>query len=120
MSIMDTVKADLGKVAHAFVVGAEKLKLAVTGAASEIDKLKPEIAIAEGIANSVANAIYPGSGVVLAAIESALGRVFDAVDAAGEAGTANGLNISLDIATVNAIKAALPHVKAQAMTTPGS
>lgn len=120
MGIMDVLKTDLGKVAHAFVVGAEKLKAAVIGAAGEVEKIKPEIAIIEGIANQVANAVYPGAGVVMVAVETVLDKIFTAVEAAGEAGTANGLNVTLDIATVNAIKDALPIVKKQAMTTPGS
>ena len=114
------VETDLGKVGHAFVMGAEKVKSAVMTAAAAIAKDGPQIAEAETIANSVAAAIYPGSAGVLAAVEGVLSKVFAAVDAAGAAAGANGLSVSLDVATVNAEKAALPTVKAQAATTPGS
>ena len=115
-----TLEADLGKVGHAFVVGAEKLKSVVIAVASDLQKEAPAIAEAETLANSVADAIYPGSATVLAAIEATLSKVFNAVDAAGAAAGADALNVSLDVATVAAIKAALPTVKAQATTTPGS
>lgn len=120
MSITQTIETDLGKVAHAFVVGAAKLKSVITGAEAELAKAQPAITQAESIANAVVNEIYPGADAVVQAIEAAMAKVFTAVDAAGDAATANGLNISLDTATVDAIKTALPVVKAQAATTPGS
>jgi hypothetical protein len=120
MGIGATIEADLGKVGHAFVVGAEKLKAAIVGAAGVLDKAQPEIATIEALANGVAEQIYPGAGVVATAIETAMSKVFAAVDAAGTAAASNGLNLQLDQATVTAIQAALPTVKAQAATTPGS
>lgn len=115
-----SVSADLGKVGHAFVVGAEKLKAAVIAASSFLQKEAPEVATLEALANGVAETIYPGASTVATSIEAVLGKVFDAVDAAGDAASANGLSLTLDQATVTAIKAALPIVKAQAVTTPGS
>ena len=120
MSILGTIEADLGKVGHAFVVGAEKLKAAIVGAAGVVDKAEPEIKVIEDLANGVVAQIYPGAGVVAQAIEAAMSKVFTAIDAAGAAASANGLNLQLDQATVDAVKAALPTVKAQAQTTPGS
>lgn len=120
MSGLTTIETDLGKVGHAFVIGAEKLKAAIIGAAGVIDKAAPEIATIEGVANSVAEQIYPGAGLVAGAIEGAMSKVFTAVDSAAAAAGADGMNIQLDQATVTAIKAALPTVKAQATTTPGA
>lgn len=115
-----SIGADLGKVGHAFVVGAEKLKAAILWAAGEEKKIAPEVTTLETIANAVVGSIYPGADLVLVAIESTMSKVFNAVDATGDAATADGLNIQLDLATIAAIKAALPTVKAQAVTTPGS
>lgn len=120
MSVLSTIEADLGKVGHAFVVGAEKLKAAIIGAAGVVDKAQPEIQVIEGVANSVVAQIYPGADLVAKAIEAAMAKAFAAVDALGAASTANGLNVQLDQAAVDAVKAALPTVKTQATTTPGS
>lgn len=120
MSILATVEADLGKVAHAFTTGAEKLKAAIIGAAGVIDKAEPEIATIETVANGVVAQIYPGAGLVAASIEAVMAKVFSAIDAAGAAAAANGMNLQLDQATVDAVKAALPTVKTQAATVPGS
>jgi hypothetical protein len=109
-----------GKVAHAFTTGAKELKSAIIAAAGVIGKSEPEIAQIEALANGVVAQIYPGAGLVAQAIEAGMGKIFATVDAAGEAASANGLNLQLDQATVDAIKAALPHVKAQAATTPGA
>jgi hypothetical protein len=120
MSLLTTIEADLGKVGHAFVIGAVKLKAVIIQAAGVVDKAEPEIKVIEDLANGVAEQIYPGAGLVMAAIEAGMNKVFNAVDAAGAAAAADGLNLQLDAATVAAIKAALPTVKAQAATTPGS
>lgn len=120
MSILDSVKTDLGKVGHAFVVGAHALKSALAWAAGEEQAIAPQIAAVEAVANKVVAAIYPGAEVVAIAIEGVMSKVFAAIDAAGAAAGAAGMNVELDVATVNAIKAALPIVKSQAMTTPGS
>jgi hypothetical protein len=120
MSVLKTVETDLGKVGHAFVIGAEKLNAAIVGAETALKKAAPEVATVESIVNIVVDDIYPGAGVVARAIETAAAKAFDAVDALGDATTADGLNIQLDQAAVEAIKAALPTVKAQAQTTPGS
>lgn len=115
-----SIEADLGKVGHAFVVGAEKLKAAIVAAENDLKKAMPAILQGESIAASVVEDIYPGAASVVTAIETAMSKVFDVVDSAGDAASADGLTISLDAATVAAVKAALPIVKAQAATTPGS
>lgn len=120
MSILKTIETDLGKVGHAFAVGAQKLKAAVISAENFIKKEQPEIATIENIANAVVDAVYPGADVVTRAIEAGMAAVFNAVNATGDAAATDGLNIQLDLAAVQAIKAALPTVKAQAQTTPGS
>ena len=120
MSILSTIEADLGKVGHAFVVGAAKLKAVIIQAAGVVDKAEPEIKVIEDLANGVVEQIYPGAGLVAVGIEAAMAKVFAAVDAAGAAASANGLSLQLDQATVDAVKAALPTVKTQAATTPGS
>jgi hypothetical protein len=116
----EVMSFSLGSVAHAFVLGAEKLKSALITAENLIKKDAPQIAEAETLANAVVSQIYPGAAPVTAAIEAGMAKIFDAVDAAGDAAVANGLSVSLDTATVAAIKAALPMVKAQAATVPGS
>lgn len=120
MSLLVTIETDLGKVGHAFVVGASKLKGALVWAAGMEKKIAPEIAEIERVANSVVGAIYPGAEVVAVAIETVLAKAFDAVERLGEAAVANGLTITLDIDALNALKAALPIVRAQSQTTPGS
>lgn len=120
MSILVTIETDLGKVAHAFVTGASKLKGALVWAAGMEKKIAPEVAALENIANAVVGAIYPGAATVALAIELVLGKAFEEVVKLGEAASANGLSITLDIAALNALKAALPIVKAQSQTTPGS
>ncbi len=120
MSIAVTVETDLGKVGHAFVIGASKLKDVLVWAAREEQKIKPEVTIAEDMLNEVVNAIYPGSDIVAVAIEAVFGKALDAVDALGTAAASDGVNIPLDLSAVAAIKAALPILKAQAKTTPGS
>lgn len=120
MSFLTTIETDLGKVGHAFVVGAEKLKAAIIGAAGVVDKAAPEIKVIEDLANGVVAQIYPGASIVMAAIEAGMAKVFEAVDSASSAASANGLSLTLDMATVAKIQAALPTVKAQAQTTPGS
>jgi methyl coenzyme M reductase alpha subunit len=114
------LETDLGKVGHAFVVGSEKLKAALLRAENLITAAAPEIAIVENVINNVVDEIYPGAGKVSTAIELGMSKVFSAVDAAGAAAGANGLSVTLDDATVIAIKAALPLVKAQAQSTPGA
>lgn len=120
MSVGSAIEADLGKVAHAFVVGASDLKKVVIAAENAVKGAGPAITEAETIADSVVDAIYPGSQVVLTAIQGILSKVFNAIDAAGDAAAADGLNVQLDTATVAAVKAALPTVKVQAATVPGS
>lgn len=120
MSIESTIAADLGKVGHAFVVGAAKLKAAIIWAGGEQAKIAPEVASIEAVANAVADAVYPGASAVATVVEGVMSRVFTAADLASEAAVANGLNVQLDAATVASIKAVLPTVKAQAQTTPGS
>lgn len=119
--IVQTVETDLGKVAHAFASGAKVLKSEIILAETKLSgSVGTDIATAEKIANAVAEQIYPGSAIVLTAIEKGMASLFNAIDTAADAAQANGLNISLDVATVAAIKAALPIVKTQALTTPGS
>lgn len=120
MSILGTIETDLGKVGHAFVVGAEKLKGALVWAAGEEQKIAPEVTAVENVVNKVLGQIYPGSDVVAAAFEAAMAKVFDAVDKLGGAAAGDGLNVTLDTAAIQAVQAALPIVKAQAQTTPGS
>lgn len=120
MSILVSVETDLGKVAHAFVVGAEKMKAALVTAAAAEEKLAPEVAAIENVANEVIAEIYPGADKVAAAIEASFAKVLAAVDALGGAAADNGLSVQLDVGAVNAVKAALPIIKAQAQTTPGS
>lgn len=120
MSFLVTIETDLGKVGHAFVVGASKLKGALVWAAGEEEKIAPEVAAVENVVNKVVAQIYPGADVVAAAIEAVFGKALDAIDKLGEAAGSNGTNVPLDVAAVNAVKAALPIVKAQAQTTPGS
>lgn len=120
MSILLTIETDLGKVGHAFVVGAEKLKAALIWAAGEEQKIAPEVAAVENVVNSVIATIYPGADKVALAIEAVFARALDAVSKLGPAAAADAMNVPLDIAAVNALKAALPIVKAQSLTTPGS
>lgn len=120
MSIITAVEAGWGKVAHAFVVGAATLKNVIITASKDLKAAQPEIAEVEAVANTIVQAIYPGAEVVAVGIEAVLDKAFAAVEAAGDAAAANGLSLTLDAATVAAIKAALPIVKAQAATTPGS
>lgn len=120
MSIIVSIETDLGKVAHAFVVGAEKTKAALVWAAHEVETVEPEIVKVEDVANKMIAQVYPGADVVALAIEAGFGAILDAVDAIGTAAEANGLNVSLDAAAVAKVKAALPIIKAQAKTTPGA
>lgn len=120
MSILVSIETDLGKVGHAFVTGASKLKAVLIWAAGEETKIAPEIAAVENVANAVAAAIYPGADKVALAIEAVFGKALEAVVALGDAATANAMNISLDVDAVNKLKAALPIVKAQAATQPGA
>lgn len=120
MSVLTTIEADLGKVGHAFVTGASKLKAVIIATAGVVDKNESEIATIEGVANQVVAQIYPGAELVAIAIEGTMAKVFDAIDKAAAAAGADGMNVQLDSATVAAIKAALPTVKAQASTTPGA
>lgn len=120
MSILGTIEVDLGKVAHVFVVGAKALKNALVAAAREEEKIAPEVQAVENVANKVVGEIYPGADVVAVAIEAVVSKALAAVDALGNAAADNGLSVSLDAAAVQAVKAALPIVKAQAQTTPGS
>lgn len=120
MSVLATIEADLGKVGHAFVVGASKLKSIIIATAGVVDKNEAEIATIENVANTVVAQVYPGAELVAMAIEGTMAKVFDAIDKAAAAASADGMNIQLDQATVAAVKAALPTVKAQAQTTPGS
>lgn len=120
MSILVQVETDLAKVGHAFVKGATELKAALTWAAGEEQALAPEITAVENVVNKVVAAVYPGSDVVAAAIEAVFAKALSAVDALGAAASADAVNVELDTAAVNAVKAALPIVKTQAQTQPGS
>lgn len=120
MGIVATVEADLGKVGHAFVMGAAKLKAAFIAVENTAKKAEPVVAEIEDKANALIELVYPQAEVVAQAIEAAMSKVFAAVDAAGDAAASNAVNVQLDAAAVAAIKAALPIVKAQAQTTPGS
>lgn len=120
MSILVTIETDLGKVGHAFVLGAEKTKAALIWAAGEEPKLAADAAVVESLANNFIVQVYPGAGLVAAAIEAVFGKALDAVVALGDAASSDALNIQLDTAAVAAVKAALPVVQAQAKTTPGS
>lgn len=120
MSILVSIETDLGKVGHAFVVGASKLKGALIWAAGMEQKIAPEVAAVENVANSVVAAIYPGADKVAIAIEAVFGKALDAISKLGDAAAANGMTIALDVTAVNALKVALPIVQAQSQTTPGS
>ena len=120
MSIATVIETDLGKVAHVFVTGASKLKAAIHWAASQEQKIAPEVAAVENVANALADQIYPGAGTVAAAIEAGMEKLFVAVDSTDAAMQANLVNIGLDQAAINSLKAALPIVKAQAATVPGA
>jgi hypothetical protein len=120
MSILVAIETDLAKVAHAFVLGASKLKEALIWAAGEEKKIAPEVAAVENVANAVVASIYPGADKVAIAIEAVFAKALDAVSSLGDAATADAMSIQLDVAAVAAVKAALPIVKAQAATTPGS
>ncbi len=109
-----SIEADLGKAAHDIAVGAEKVKAAVIKVSSTLGKDAPDIQKAEALAVGVAESLSPGAAAVVQAIIAAAGKVFAAVDAAGDAASANGLSLSLDTATLAAVKAALPAVKVQA------
>jgi hypothetical protein len=120
MSILVSIETDLAKVAHAFVRGAHALKSALVWAAKEEEKIAPEVAAIENVANTVVGAIYPGADKVALAIEAVFAKALTAVEDLGSAAAADGLNIQLDTAAVQAVKDALPIVKAQSKTTPGS
>lgn len=107
-----SIETDLGKAAHDIAVGAEKVKAAVIKVASTIEKDAPEIQKLEELAAGVAEELSPGTAAVVAAIIAAAGKVFAAVDSAAAAATANGLSLSLDSATITAVRAALPTLKA--------
>lgn len=109
-----------GKVAHDFVVGAEKLKAAIVWAGSNAPKIEAEADTIAAIGEGVAAQIYPGADVVGKAIQLVMDKALNAVAVTGEAASANGLNLALDAEAVAAIRAALPIVKTQAVTTPGS
>ncbi len=120
MSIIVTIETDLGKVAHAFTTGAAKLKAALLWAAGEEQKIAPEIAAVESVANSVIGQIYPGADKVALAIETLMANGLAAVESLGAAAGAAGMSVQLDAAAVHALKDALPIVTAQAATTPGA
>ena len=67
------------------MVGAEKLKSAIIASENFLKSEAPAIAEAESIATSVAEQIYPGSATVATAIEAGMSKVFNAVDALGDA-----------------------------------
>jgi hypothetical protein len=120
MSILVSIETDLGKIGHAFVVGAAKLKAALVWAAQQEEKIAPEVAAVENVVNNVVGQVYPGADTVARAIEAVFGKALDAVDALGAAASLDGTSIPLDVAAVNLVKAALPIVKAQSRTQPGS
>lgn len=120
MSVITSIQITLGKVGHAFATGASKLKAAIITAAKDIDGAKPEIATITKVAENIVEEIYPGSAVVVNAFEAGMDKLFDILDKADAAAEANLLNIGFDQVTIDAIKTALPIIKAQAVTTPGS
>jgi len=120
MSVATVIETDLGKVAHVFVTGASKLKAAIHWAASQEQKIAPEVAAVENVANALADQIYPGADVVAKAIEAGMAKLFAAVDSTDAAMQANLANIGLDQTAIATIKEAVPIVKAQATTVPGA
>lgn len=120
MSILNTVETDLGKVGHAIVMDAEKVKAAIMKVASSTPAIQNDAATIELVINGVLAEVAPGAAVIAAAIEAVVSKVFSAIDALGSAAAADAMNVSLDVATVKAVKAALPSVKAAAAPAPAA
>lgn len=80
---------------------------------AEIQKVAPTV-------EAISNLIVPGSGAFEAHLIDVWSVAASAVDAAGTAAVANGVNVTLDTALVNAIKGFIPAVKAQMSTSAGS
>lgn len=107
-----SLEKTFGAIAHDIATAAEKVKAAVIFAASKVPALEKDAASLESVAAGVVEAVNPGAGALITAAEAVLTKIFSAVDAAGAAATANGLNVTLDVDTVKSIQAVLPTIKA--------
>lgn len=107
-SFFGAVVADIVKAAHAFKAEIEKMAAAAPGVQKVVDQYAGDAGLILGAVG------LPQAEAVEAVAIKAIDAVFAAVEAAGEAAAANGLSVSLDSATVAAVKAILPQIKALA------
>ena len=101
-----------GTVAHDIVVEAERVKADVLKVISDIPAISKDATTLSTVVNGVLAAVNPGAAAVAAAVEAVITKIFTAIDTAGPAVAANGLNVSLDVNEVKAVQAALPTLKA--------
>jgi hypothetical protein len=80
---------------------------------AELQKIAPT-------AEAISNMILPGSGAFEAHLVDVWSAVASNIDAAGAAATANGVNVTLDQALVDQIKAFIPAVKAKMSSQAGA
>jgi hypothetical protein len=78
----------------------------------EIQKIAPTV-------EALSNIVVPGSAAFEAHLIDVWGVVASAVDAAGAAAEANGVNVALDQTLVTAIKGFIPAVKAKMSPSAG-
>lgn len=97
---------------HAFAYCAQKI---VQGA-KVIESVLAKVAATEPVVEQITSMIDPSAVILERAAYALLGMALHAVHDAGEAASAQGLNISLDVQTVQDLKALLPAVKAQVGT----
>jgi hypothetical protein len=86
------------------------IQAAVPAITAELQKVAPTV-------EALSEMIMPGSAGFEAHLVDVWSTVASAVDAAGNAATANGINVQLDQALVDAIKTFIPTVKAQMTAT---
>jgi len=73
---------------------------------AEVDKVAPT-------AEELANLVAPGSGNILAHLVDVWSVAASTIHAAGDAASANGINVPFDATLVKDIKTFIPQVKAQ-------
>lgn len=99
------------KAATWFVKESKTVKNSILWAVGKSDVIAAEVQKIAPTLEEISNLVLPNSGNIEAHVLDVWATVASAVDAAGEAATANGLSVSFDAAFVAAIKAVAADVK---------
>lgn len=107
----------LGSLVSDFKKAGEDVKGFILKVAGDAPAVVQKIAADEAAIAPVIEAFIPGSTQAITLANTLLDKIAQAVEDAGSAASANGLNVALDQTTVNDVKSVISAAKAATTTT---